>query len=674
MNPHTELQWERSEQSNGGPPHGLGLLDLFRRDFYFWWRAIYRNWWILLLSSLAGASLLYFFRTLNTENLYISRCSLMRQGTGNLRGTHVPDMVTLPQMDVVLRLMVSRPCLEDTIGRLKLQMTPEQLFQTIQVQQASKNSNYLYVTATTDSPDLSARIANTLAEVFLSQYIKLLHGNLVEPRESIERNLRILRGEIKELQESLIGLNQQNKIDLFDRDRDTLEGRIVATENRYQREQSELQVIQTKLADLRVRIDSIPEQVVLYQEINTASERHLANLKLELSELLQRYTEANPRVIRQRELIREFEANPETPEDSGVNKVVMGKNPERTSLQLEIAKLETSQGAQESILASTKQQLDDFYLRREVLTSLVPEYKQINSQIKTKQSLLDEQESLLQELSMFQDRKYSDISIYEDALANTNPLPRQRTLFAAIGFVLGLMISSGTVLSIEALNLSARSKTDLEMALHLNTIGVLPLKTPATDAQYYSALQTIVVKSRELTHSFGTNRMLAIAPVGDHEKFSEHISEIFRMLNIKGVSCLRIRPAQPMALNNALLINDFLYGITDQLPVPNARGEIFFNLDDMALITPVAQERLHAVAQKAGCELICWELFPCERHPQLYADICGTAALTLLTIRCGYNSKLQIRKMMKYLEQHEVRHLYAVLYDIDPEIYEGVGL
>ena len=67
-------------------------------------------------------------------------------------------------------MILSRANLNETSRRLKLNYTHEQLFRTISIRQASRNSNYFFITATTRNPKLSADIANTLSEVFLEDY------------------------------------------------------------------------------------------------------------------------------------------------------------------------------------------------------------------------------------------------------------------------------------------------------------------------------------------------------------------------------------------------------------------------------------------------------------------------------------------------------------------------
>ena len=89
-------------------------------------------------------------------------------------------------------------------------------------------------------------------------------------------------------------------------------------------------------------------------------------------------------------------------------------------------------------------------------------------------------------------RSFSDISIQELAKAPDTPLGRKRGVWAVIGFILGTFTTFAIVLGSELFNLSVRSNIDIEQALNIKMLGMIPVLEQAYRANYYSALQTMI--------------------------------------------------------------------------------------------------------------------------------------------------------------------------------------
>lgn len=144
-----------------------------------------RKWLIaivLVLCMLLGTVYSLFFVTPQ----YTSKTTLMVNGS---KGTSVTDIaasfdlgsINLSQKLVVTygEIVKSRIVLEQVISRLELNMTYNQLLEKITSQQVG-STEILAISVTTEDPDESAIIANTIAEVFVKEVMRILKVNNVE--------------------------------------------------------------------------------------------------------------------------------------------------------------------------------------------------------------------------------------------------------------------------------------------------------------------------------------------------------------------------------------------------------------------------------------------------------------------------------------------------------------
>lgn len=144
-----------------------------------------RKWLIavVVVICLAIGSIYSFFMV---TPLYRSETTLMVNGS---KGTSVSDIaasfdlgsINLSQKLVVTygEIVKSRIVLEQVIERLSLNMTYKELLGKTTSQQVG-STEILKISVTTTNPDNSAIIANTIADVFVKEVMRILKANNVE--------------------------------------------------------------------------------------------------------------------------------------------------------------------------------------------------------------------------------------------------------------------------------------------------------------------------------------------------------------------------------------------------------------------------------------------------------------------------------------------------------------
>ncbi len=670
------------EEQNETPavqPGRQRISDLFRRDLIFWFTALLHRWWLLISLPLLSGILFFSARSILAPKAYSASTALVRQ-VADVRSGALPTGYVSTQFNVILNMILSRANLNETSRRLKLNYTHEQLFRTISIRQASRNSNYFFITATTRNPKLSADIANTLSEVFLEDYKKFIRTNIEQICESSIRSRNSLQKELDDLLSRKKRLYDENNISSLTREQATNAQRIIIQEDRLLHAETQLDALQKKYDDLEVQLQTTPKIVELYSEQNISSDRKLADLKLELSSLRQRYTDNNPIVEKQKTLIKALEDSiRENKADDGKVKVVNGRNAEYINLSNEQHKIKAERTALKSTIATYTETLAKLKERRDKLDLLAPSQNLLEDQINQKSNLLLKQEALTKELQLFLDRSFTDVTIQETATVPTDPLPRRRPLFFLLGLFLGAVLSGGFVLGKEFINLSVRSKVDIEDALHIPALGIIPHFDHHCRADFYSALQGAVNQAEELLRGVEkTPAIIAIAPAQQEDLSTNILNEFCEILKVKrdvSYRIIRVAPEEQTSSSARYLVNDFLYGFTDTLPEPGKDQVLYFKLDDLAFISPPEEERIGQLRNTLQqFDLVIWELFEFELHRQLYSEICKSADLTVIPMRYGRTSKWQIYQTLLQLNTCKVQRIAGLLYDVENKIYRKVSL
>ena len=492
--------------------------------------------------------------------------------------------------------------------------------------------------------------------------------------------VRSLQKELDDLLSRKKRLYDENNISSLTQEQATNAQRIIIQEDRLLHAETQLDALQKKYDDLEVQLQTTPKIVELYSEQNISSDRKLADLKLELSSLRQRYTDNNPIVEKQKTLIKALEDSiRENKADDGKVKVVNGRNAEYINLSNEQHKIKAERTALKSTIATYTETLAKLKERRDKLDLLAPSLNLLEDQINQKRNLLLKQEALTKELQLFLDRSFTDVTIQETATVPTDPLPRRRPLFFLLGLFLGAVLSGGFVLGKEFINLSVRSKVDIEDALHIPALGIIPHFDHHCRADFYSALQGAVNQAEELLRGVEkTPAIIAIAPALQEDLSTNILNEFCEILKVKrdaSYRIIRVAPEEQTSSSARYLVNDFLYGFTDTLPEPGKDQVLYFKLDDLAFISPPEEERIGQLRNTLQqFDLVIWELFEFELHRQLYSEICKSADLTVIPMRYGRTSKWQIYQTLLQLNTCKVQRIAGLLYDVENKIYRKVSL
>lgn len=676
-----EIEQEKSA------PAIIQFTRLFKRDIWCWINAIQKLWWLFAIFPLLFATVTFLIRTATTTNVYIANCGLIRQEVTDTKSGILPPGYVNVQRSIIINLFKSRAVLEETVKRLSLPYTAEQLFNNIDIK-SEKNSDYYFVSASSKDPTISAALANTLADVFIEEYKKLIRRNLEDLNDSYVRTQNDLEKQLNDLDERLKKMSAENNLTSIENDVAFNNQRLLQVEDQLTRNSSTLESVKQALYELQGELANTQEMVVTHTEKSSVGEDELMRAEAKLHEYEQIYARSNPLLIQQREYVRKLKAEVEKARqeeeegDTDVNKkVIVARNPTYTQIQVAIASRRAEIMSLTNEIKLNNENAIQLRARRELLATIQPTLRQMEADISQTKQRINDTKMQIATIHSFLDRSFSDISIQELAKAPNTPLGRKRGVWTVVGFVLGTFVSLTVILCLEFFNLTVRSNIDIEQALRIPMLGMIPVLEQAHRADYYSALQTMTSNGKPFFSQASPDHplLLVFAPnksVDLDEKTKEEFCETLKIrLGCKYVVISPVKEEDFSPKQMPLLINDYLYQFTDEAPKPGKDHTVYFKLDDLSFISPLTDEQIQRVKTAyKSVSLIVWVLFDFELHRQLFAEIAHNADVTIIPMKYAQTSKLSIYRMLQFLKSFHVNNIVGFLYNVNNKHYNKVTL
>ena len=665
----------------------MQITRLFKRDIWCWVGAIQKMWWLFAIFPLLFATIMFFFRTMTTSNVYVANCGLIRQEITDTKNGVLPPGYVNVQRSIIMNLFKSRAVLEETIKRLSLPYTAEQLFNNISIN-AEQKSDYYFVSASSKDPTIAAALSNTLSDVFIEEYKKLIRRNLEDLNDSYVRTQNELEKQLAEQDEQLKKLSAENNLTSIENDIAFNNQRLLQVEDQLTRAASTLDSSKQALNELQGELANTPEEVVTHREKSTVAEDELRHAEALLKTYEQQFAKNNPLLIQQREIVRKMKADlekaqedDETDDNSLDRKVLISRNPAYTQVQVAIASKRAEITSLTNDIKLSNEIAVQLRARRELLASLHPAIRQLETDIQQTKDHINNTKMQIVTIHNFLDRSFSDISIQELAKAPTVPLGRKRGLWAVIGFVLGTFVALSIILGCEFFNLTIRSNVDIEQALKLKMLAMIPVLEQSYRANYYSALQTMINNGEQFFSKASPDNPLLIVFAPNRrsdldDKAREEFCETLKIrLGYKYVVVSSIKEEDFSGKQTSLLVNDYLYQFTDEAPKIGKDRTIYFKLDELSFISPLTSEQIQRIKTAyKNVSLIVWDLFDFELHRQLFAEIARNADLTVIPMKYAQTSKLTIYRNLQFLKSFHVRNIVGFLYNVNNKHYNKVTL
>jgi tyrosine-protein kinase len=213
-------------------------------------RAARRWWWILIICPLLAAVAAYLVSDARTPIYRAQSVLVIEEQPSAGNSTYNDILASERRASTYSRLVQARPVLEETISRLGLSMSPEQLGGKLGV--APIQDTQLITIAVSDpSPSRAADIANTVGDVFVEQTIAQQASSTGASRDELDRNVADVKRRIDETSATIDSLSSAP-----DANTATAQANILALQSQL----SQLQTSYSALLEAQQRMDIADSQ------------------------------------------------------------------------------------------------------------------------------------------------------------------------------------------------------------------------------------------------------------------------------------------------------------------------------------------------------------------------------------------------------------------------------
>lgn len=505
---------------------------------------------ILRWRWIAGALLLsvilswLFFTFSNTMETWTASARVFHQA----RSDKIPSFYKPMDTQTVQQFVSSTA----VTGRVRERLggeAPADFARYVEISTGKSRENIIVITASAPTRELAAKIANTVADEGIAEYVRRQNNtvasqvsDLRKRREDIARDIVAYDHKMEELQSPDSGLPPTMALD---KKRAEISEIIALRNSALMR----LEGIKIRITESLALLSKTPKEVAFESTMDNSSAMTLDGKIAEMQRLRYRYTDENPKVRMLMEEIEQMKADQAKQQEQAPTKITYRKNDIYADLEQQLASLGIDQIATE---AEIRQYEADTSRRREEINALMPIYYKYLDLQRYQDSLRSNAAKLsdrINELEFLIGAAVPDVSLFEQA--------RPGTAYSSGGklFKVGAVSFFATAMAIlviaalEIVHMRLRSSNEFPLAFNIENLGELPLPTQVSVAVRESALQMLC---RNLNTLSGSHKCVAFLKFGGDLQFAADIDEIlkFNALNGSRVFRLQLIPGSKSSLED----------------------------------------------------------------------------------------------------------------------------
>lgn len=379
---------------------------------------------------------------------------------------------------------VLRACLRPLLGLPKL-TTREKAITDVRDRidvEVHKDSSVLSVTCRSGSPRRAQEIVATLVDVFLEEHARLHRTE--KSHDFFARQTELVKQELATATQRLREAKNSAAVGSITGRQKTLESEFHETETERLRTEHALAAAAERVASLRRALATLPEELVVHEQVNGLANagadymrQQLYELEIRERELRSKFTDDDPQVIVVREQLDAARRIFDSQEQSRTQSV-RTTNPVRQDLQLSLFRELTQVDALQAKLlvlgrqhAALRNRIEELNQHEVAVAQLERQATELESNYKTylaklEQSRIDQ--ALLGE-------QITNVNLVQPASLSDNPISPQVKLTLLLGLLMAGAGAVGTAFVAEYLDYSLSTPEDAEAALQIPILAALPV-------------------------------------------------------------------------------------------------------------------------------------------------------------------------------------------------------
>ena len=652
-------------------------FNIFKLDLRVFLITVVRRWWVLPILPVFIAIVSLCYLAVYNPKAWVARCTLFRHtNLQMINNDTIPTIYKPVNMNAIIEMVRTRKNIREVIKRLKLPVSMNGLYAMTKVSTEEDNENMIIIAAAASTPQYAADIANTLAEVFIEDYVGMQGHSVKEVYDYYVQSRKMVQDNLKQLEEQ--EQDYLTKYDVISISAEMTNKFAMLNELEVKLLQARMDQVSSKdrITSIGGYVNTMPKDVPLSYEVWSPEGADLDSMKKELYRLQQKFTDDNPRVMKLKSEVSFLQAKV----DSNVGKkpeptkVFYGENPIRSSLEQLKYKTYTDLNGIETNIRQLEVAIGKLKDELSKLSRLESKFYEVRTQIQQHRDQFQKIDSMISALSLALKTNVSDINIMERAEPPQLPDVKHRRLKVLIFSAIGFLLSVAAILLLELIDFTVKSPFDVAAVLSLKKLGSIPKITQVPVKTFKGIIQIIFKQIMELTAK--TSGVVFLAVGGTEAKSGKTflIQRFQTILTLQKKRSLHILSCRRDVPKDAMLINDLIYngGTFDAEEAARHHHQVYFQLSDQTFLVPTDRVMIeHFIAQLAPhYDYIFWELFDFGDNEQLFATVSEVATLSILVARFRQTKKLNMMRCVHFLQEHHTSRIYGVLDYVEKPYYQ----
>jgi succinoglycan biosynthesis transport protein ExoP len=383
---------------------------------------------------------------------------------------------------VVRRLGLDQPGLNrpgqnrsEPLGPLEIERLISQIRQNITIDNAG--SGLFTITYTGEEPYRVRNITNTLANMFIEENLELTGSQAQTEYNFIQKQLKEYKGMLEDSEKALKEFKEKN-IGQLPGEANIKLGHLQKLQDEWVEVKLKGKELEQKRAILRKQLTEEKPSIVAFVQ----REDRIRQLQIQLSELLSKYTENYPDVIKlQAELEKEKKASLQSPgeaekhdpftETSIVNPLYEKIKESLNEVDIEINLLQTRQQDLEKDIEVYSGRMNSIPAQEEKLARLT---RDKNANEEAYETLLKRLAQLHMVKEMEKSAQQSRFKILDPARLPLRPIAYNPLQITLICILLSLGAGLGAMVSFEYLCRTIKDESDIQENLHVPVVATIP--------------------------------------------------------------------------------------------------------------------------------------------------------------------------------------------------------
>ncbi|MDD3118176.1 MAG: hypothetical protein PHQ27_03275 [Victivallales bacterium] len=652
-------------------------LNIFKLDLRVFLISLFRKWWLLPILPLTIAIVSLCYLAVYNPKAWVSQCLLFRHtNLQMLNNETIPNIYKPVNMNAIMEMVRTRKNMREVIKRLKLPVSLNGLYAMTRVSAEDDNENMITISAAASTPQYAADIANTLADVFIENYVGMQGHSVKEVYDYYLKSRKMIQDNLKKLENQEQEYLSKYKVISVSSEMSSKFSQLNELEVKLLQARLEQAASKDRIASINGYVEKMNPEVPISYEVWSPEGADLNAMKKELLQLQQKFTNDNPRVLKVKNEVALLQA--EIDRNAGKRpaptKVYYGENPVRSALEQLKYKTFSDLSGMGNNIQQIKGAIDNLRDDLERLSRLESKFYEVKTQLQLERDQFLKVDSMISALSLALKTNVSDINILERAEPPLTPDVKHRRIKIMISTILAFLLSVAGVLLWELFDFTVKSPFDLVTVLGLRQLGTFPKVSRISVKDFKCLVQIIFQRLQEVIGD--TERTVLLAVGGTETKAGKSflIERLQTILQFQKKRSLHIVTSRHHLPPDAVVINPIIYDQAefDASEAARQQHQVYFQLTDQTFLVPTDWAMIeHFMAKmQPHYDYVIWELFDFDDNRQLFASVAGAATIAILVARFRQSPKLALLRCIHFLRERHVTRLYGVLNGVDSPYYQ----